>query len=479
MSKSIYDIFASYAKLNPNKEAVCCENERISYAELQKMSLRLAGVLSGLGLKRGMHIGILLPNQIQWAAIMLAFSRLGLVLVPLATSTKASAISTQLSAVDASYCITSDARVKLLSDQLKGVKVIALSSLFNQSLQAADINSTDEPLLDAPYIITMTSGSTASPKPIIFSQHTKITRALLATKDVYGLGQNDRVLVSTPLYHSLAQRSLLLPLLIGGTAIILPNYDTKKWLECLQDERISFLFSVSSHLEKVAASKLASQYDLSALKHIISSSAPLSTPARVALLEQFSSAMVYEIYGTSEIGVATSLRIDERLGSVGRALSFVDVRIKNNEIQVKTKTAFLGYYKRPEASKEAYDDGYFKTGDLGRLDDDGYLYYLGRAKDIIITGGVNVLASDVEDAICSLAGVAECAVIGRDDERFGEAVVAFVVLDRDACLSQADILRHCLNLLNDYQLPKEIKILSALPKSGLGKILKGQLRQMI
>jgi long-chain acyl-CoA synthetase len=224
----------------------------------------------------------------------------------------------------------------------------------------------------------------------------------------------------------------------------------------------------------------------------VSSSALLETPLKQRLAELLRCEF-HECYGTSETATATDLAInptDMSLASVGKALPGVHLRIvdadgrdvpvgEEGEIVCKTPLLFAGYYKRPELTRQAMLGDYFRTGDAGRLDADGYLYFRGRLKEIIITGGINVYPKDIEEAVESLPWVAECAAFSLPDEGLGE-IVALAVVPRDNTEAKLRELKmRCADRLADYQLPHRYFVLDALPRNAMGKIVRHQLAKTI
>jgi long-chain acyl-CoA synthetase len=336
------------------------------------------------------------------------------------------------------------------------------------------------------YILTMTSGSTGVPKPIILRQQTKIDRAFLGCRDLYGLSQDEVIITASPMYHSLGQRLVLLPLIIGGTSVIIPRFTPDSWLKAIEVHRVTFTIAVSSHLERLVKHPGVGDYDIKSLRVIVSSSALLSDKMKRACIEMLGCDF-HECYGTSEIGIATSLSPEDcgrYLNSVGKALPYVSLKIMDEnrnersvgqvgEIACKTVTRFTGYYKRPEETAESE---YFYTGDLGYLDGDGFLYLCGRKKELIIVGGTNVYPKDVEEVINAHPDVKESAVIGVEDLYFGEVVIAVLVPEnRDVDIRA--IQRLCTQELADYQQPMAYEILLELPRNGMGKLMKHKLRE--
>lgn len=495
---SIADTIFAHAQRQPAHPAFQCEGITLDYAAFAVRSAHLSRALHELGVRRGAHIGVALPNCEEFALLLLAAADLGAVLVPVSPALPAAAIQRAFAATAVTHIVALAIVLRQLREECsKFMQALPGICLAEESvdglLSIADLSmgpTPDTPLgLGRPedaYILTMTSGSTGDPKPIIFEQRIKLARAQ-ATVDLYGLHGGDRMLAATPMYHSLAQRLTLMPLLIGATAVIMSRFSVSAWLATVAEQEVTFTIAVSSQLAQIARDEAAA-LEKSALRCIVSSSALLETTLKQRLAELLRCEF-HECYGTSETATATDLAIDPRdmsLASVGKALPGVHLRVvdvngrdvaigEEGEIVCRTPLLFAGYYKRPELTEQAMFGDYFRTGDAGRLDADGYLYFRGRLKEIIITGGINVYPKDVEEAVESLPWVAECAAFSLPDEGLGE-VVALAVVPRENTKADLRALKmHCADRLADYQLPRRYFVLNALPRNAMGKIVRHQL----
>ena len=362
-------------------------------------------------------------------------------------------------------------------------------------LQQVDIApDNDGDIRKSPYILTMTSGSTGSPKPIVLSQDCKLKRAMAAA-DLYGVTAEDKVLAATPLYHSLAQRLVLLPLLMGGTSIVLPGFSAKNWVQVVSNSRITFTIAVSSQLKQILGYLDTNKSDVSSLRCLVSSSERIADNLKEQLLSVLSCEF-HECYGASEVAIVSDLNVKSaphKLSSVGKPLSDVNVIIlgKDNsvlpagevgEIACATPMAFSGYYRNEEQTSACayYLDNsnglrFFRTGDLGSLDSDGYLYFNGRLKEIIISGGINIYPKDVEDAIRTHSAVDEVVVVALPDDRFGEKVVAVIQLKPNVSQArelQRSIQKHCMCQLADFQQPQQIIFVDELKRNAMGKLVR-------
>ena len=496
---SLASSILAHAARQPQQQALWCDGRTLSYAELAARACSLSRGLHARGVQRGDHIGVALPNSLEFALLLVAAADLGAVLVPVSPALPAAAMQRAFAATDVRHIIALHVVLQDLHDacpdylQLIGGICLpmegdaAQDGLDTLAASGGSAEALNLGRMEDPYVLTMTSGSTGDPKPIVFEQRTKLIRARV-TADLYGLNAHERILAATPMYHSLALRLTLMPLLLGATAVIMPRFSVSAWLATLAEQAITFTIAVSSQLVQVAQNDAAALHGISALRCIVSSSALLETSVKQRLCAMLQCEF-HECYGTSETSTATDLALDPKdmtLASVGRALPGVDLRIvdaagqdvpagEEGEILCRTPLLFAGYYKRPELTRQAMLGDYFRTGDAGRLDAEGYLYFRGRLKEIIITGGINVYPKDVEEAVETLPWIAECAAFALPDPGLGE-VVALAIVPREGSEVDLRAVRMlCAERLADYQQPRKFFTLAALPRNAMGKMMRHQL----
>ncbi|MFC0118877.1 class I adenylate-forming enzyme family protein [Pseudoalteromonas xiamenensis] len=495
--KTIYDLFKSHVDTEPQKVAVIYEDSQLSYFAVNEQVTNLCGYLQHLGLTAGQRIALFAPNGIEYPIILLACAHLGLGVVPLPISLKGDALITALKSTPVAAAIAwpTVSKVLLETNVVEKSSVITLHKAVADEISWSQVMSGVWPLqeikevdVSSPYILTMTSGSTGQPKPITLSQQCKINRAFLATIQYYQLNKTDKVLVATPLYHSLAQRGVLMPLMLGATTVILPKFNLQQWVKAIWLHRVSFLFAVSAQLESLLNNDVDIE-QLASIRCLVSSSAVLNADSKKRLLAKLS-CQFHECYGASEVGVVTDFSITtepDKNGSVGKPLPFVDVKIVDEhrkpvaslgvgEITCKTSTAFSGYLKLPEATNAAYDDeGYFYTGDLGYLDSDGYLYYVGRKKEVISSGGINVYPQDIEAVIKKHPKVIECVAFACPEPQLGEIVKVVYEQVDDSDITR-ELRQICLNELTDYQQPRILEKIKELDRNQMGKVLRNDVK---
>ncbi len=497
MSRLTEFFFANVAK-QPQKQAIWCDGKTVTYEEFAEMVCRIANMLLENGVKTGERIGIPMNNSIESAALFFAAAEVGYVLAPINPTLPAAAIKTAFDSVGVSCIIarksfynhyTPEKAVCFCLDSDQVPNTVPFDSWKQYSMKRPGLEVAE----DATMILTLTSGSTGDPKPIELSQKNKIDRAF-AHVQLYGLTENDRVMAATPLYHSLAERLVIMPLLVGATTVLLPRFTPQLWLGCIAQQQVTFTIAVSAQLAQV--STLLSDPDapdITSLRTLVSSSALLELPVKQVLIDKLR-CQFHEMYGTSEVSTVTNInftQVSNKTKTVGSCLPQSRLRIVDDarkevpigqvgEIAVKSSLAFKGYYRLPEKTAEAYsEDGYFHTGDLGRVDEDGYLYFCGRKKEMIITGGINVYPQDIEESLMKIAGVAECAAFPYPDERLGEVVAVAIVKQPDSELTTRAVQFHCARNLADFQQPHKIFFLEALPKNAMGKLTKGKIYEIV
>lgn len=496
----LYERFRHSAGHAPGKLALVAGDARHTYRDLLEKVDALADGLTIAGLRAGDHIGVLLPNCAEFVLTLLAGARVGAVIVPQSMGLSAAALTATFKAADVRHLIAWSGAADHLADVHLGpggIRVVAGDrregwTPFQTMIDMGRSAPQPIPVLPAglPYLMVLTSGSTGKPKPIVLSQHTKLLRAAAAA-ELYGVTSADVTLAATPLYHSLAQRLVLMPLISGGTSILMAHFTPALWIAAVRQYGVTFSIAVSSQLTQILGLLSSSNDTLPSLRCLVSSSALLDETTKTTLLAHLPCEF-HECYGTSEIAIATNLSPRQaaiKPGSVGTALPGTDVLILGEnglpapldtpgEILCRTPMLFSGYHRQPATTAAAMWQGYFRTGDLGKMDEEGFLVFLGRIKDIIICGGVNIYPKDIEDIIASHPAVSECAAIPLPDEQLGEVIGVVVAFHpSDAPPAVRDLQRLCMQRLGDFQQPRRFFIVSELPRNAMGKLDKPVLRQ--
>jgi fatty-acyl-CoA synthase len=467
---------ARRARKTPSRTALIHEGRATSYAELHDRATRLAHALSSRGVGKGDRVAFLGPNHPSFLLTLFACGQLGAVFLPL---------NTRLAPAELSYQLEDSGTRTLLyvRSQPAGLPVDTLieaeQQVFDDLLLAHPADPVDDPVgLDDLCMIMYTSGTTGRPKGALLTHGNITWNSLNVVVDV-DISSDEVTLVSAPLFHTAALNMTCLPTLLkGGTAVLETAFDAARVLELIDRYKITCLFGVPAMFDMLAAAPGFAEADLSTVRNLLCGGAPV--PARTIRQYLDRGLRFVQGYGMTEAspGVLLLDRRDvvDHAGTAGVPHFFTDVRLagapdRPREIEVSGPNVSSGYWHRA-----ARPDEWFSTGDLATMDSGGYIRLVDRLSDMYISGGENVYPAEVEDAIFEHPGVAECAVFGIPDERWGEAGRAVVVSRAGAGLTAQDVLDHLDGRLARYKIPKSVLFATSLPKSGAGKILKRQLR---
>jgi fatty-acyl-CoA synthase len=491
------------ALLTPDKEAVVDGEKRLNYQQLNRRVNRLTNALQAAGLQLGDRISILSYNRLEFVEVIMAAAKLGLILVPLNWRLTPAELAFNLNDSGAETLFF-DADLVKLASSVKGTTALKRFIVFGEqptsqarayeSLLPEQSESEPEikpaPNLDTPHIIMYTAGTTGKPKGAVLSQSASFWN-VLNLNTALDFTSNDRNLLVLPMFHIGGIGLFTLPMLYdGGTVVIQRTFDPVKTLALLEDERITLFFGVPAIFLALIQHP---GFDASAFKDVrlvMSGGAPLP----VSLVKQYHEAgiVLQQGFGMSEAAPSIATLAKElalkKAGSIGRALMHLEARIVDDhmrvvptgdvgELVIRGPNLLQNYWNRPEATEAAFAGGWFHTGDLARMDADGELYIVERKKDMFISGGENVYPAEVEDAIFEMAQVAEVAVFGIEDERWGEAGRAVIALKEGQKLTAAQIIDHLNGRLAKYKIPKSVVFVKQLPRNAAGKVLKTVLRQ--
>lgn len=493
MRSILAEMFYNNAEEMPEKQAIWCDGKSATYREMAELVSRYSNLLLANGVNYGDHVAIPMNNSIESVALFFSAADLGICLVPLNPTLPLDAIKVAMKSGDMKHLI---ARKSFFNEceknggiNVPGVK-ICLDGEYSGAIPFSNINDmpTTRPANEnidgnESLILTMTSGSTGNPKPIDISQNNKYERSMAHIR-VYNIVKEDRILAATPLYHSLAERLVILPLILGATSILLPRFTPAIWLNCAKEQNVTFTIAVSAQLAQILELlKKPDAPSIDTFRAIVSSSALLEENVKLELIDKLQCEF-HEMYGTSETSTITNIcfqKARNKQKSVGLPFDEAKIRIFDEddrdcmanevgEIACKSSLTCKGYYKQETMMAAATHEGYFHTGDLGYLDEDGYLYFAGRKKEIIITGAVNVYPHDIDVVVGKIPEVEECAAFAYPDDRLGEVVALAVVPKEDTELKVRTIKTYCARNLADFQQPHKIFIVDQLPKNTMGKL---------
>jgi long-chain acyl-CoA synthetase len=495
------EFVARNAEWYPDKTAVIFEKRKLSWREFNGRINRIANHLKKAGLAKGDRVALLSQNCLEYPEIIFGALKAGGVIVPISTMLQYETVQLQLRDAGPKAIFAGSDAMHLIGPVLAINRRIVLGGTaegWDCYQDFLDAGSEEEPGIvlaaDDVYNIIYSSGTTGFPKGIV---HTHQARQLFAmTCGLEFRIHNETVsLISTPLYSNGTQLIFLPTILMCGTLVLMQSFDVPGSLELIQREKVTHAFMVPTQFIRIMDHPEFQNYDTSSVEILLSAAAPLRKETKTEILEKFPNSKLAELYGITE-GISTVLRPDEqalRPGSVGKPRLGGDIKIIDGdrelprgeigEIAGANFSMMREYYGNPEMTRDVswHDAGgrlFIKTGDIGRLDDDGYLYILDRKKDLIISGGINIFPSDIEDVLLKHPEVKEAAVIGILHREWGESPLALVV-KKDAAtpLSENDLRNWANDRLASYQRLSAVEFRESLPKNDLGKILKSELRK--
>jgi long-chain acyl-CoA synthetase len=479
---------------DPEHPAIVCEGRSIRYGELGERIRRVAAAASALGLAPGSHVTLLAPNCLEYVELVAGLSGAGLAVVtanPHLTPTELRAIlgDSESQALFVHPHCEEAAREAGVID-LEHVFVIGSSyDAWREKARAdATLPKVSE---EATFAISYTSGTTGKPKGVMLS-HRSRTLTFMAMAGEYGcFGPTDHTVATAPLYHGGGFAYGVAPLLFGGTVTITPKFEPEELLATLEATRASNVFVVPTHVSALFAlpKSTLDRRPLADLRVMISNAAPLPQRDKERIVAQWGPGRLFEAYGSTEGGIVSNLRPPDQLRKrdcVGLPFPWTEIGIfdeagerlptgETGELYTRSPYHFNGYWKQPEASAAIRRGEWLTAGDLGRIDDEGYLYIVGRSKDMIISGGVNIIPAEVEAALAEFPGIVESAVVGIPDPHWGERVVACVV--SEGALDQAALDGHCRENLARFKVPKNFLLVPELPRNPTGKLLRRVLRE--
>ena len=468
----------------------------LTYGDLDRTSARFARLTAELGLARGDRVAVQVAKSPEALALYLACLRAGLVFLPMNPAYRTGEVEYMLRDAEPALFVCDPARVGELSAIAAGARVRHLLTLDGEGGGSLVERARDLPAEFPPVAVAAedyaamlyTSGTTGRPKGAPLSHGNLASNARVLVES-WGFTAEDVLLHALPIYHAHGLFVACHCVLLSGASMLwLAKFDRRRVIELLP--RATVMMGVPTFYVRLLEDPEFGPETCRNVRLFISGSAPLSPEAWKAFRER-TGHEILERYGMSEILMHTSnpLRGERRPGSVGRPFPGSEVRIVDDadrllgpgevgHVQVRGPNVFRGYWRRPDRNREDFtEDGWFRTGDMGRLEEDGYLTLVGRAKDLIITGGLNVYPKEVEDVLDALPGVAESAVIGLPHPDFGEAVTAVVVPEPGADLEEDAVIAAVREVLAGFKVPKRVLFVEALPRNSMGKVQKRDLRE--
>ncbi|WP_369386720.1 o-succinylbenzoate--CoA ligase [Streptomyces sp. CG1] len=486
---------ARRARKTPHRTALIHEERPTDYRTLHTRVTRLAHALHARGIRRGDRIAHFGPNHPAYLETLFAAGTLGAVFVPLNTRLAGPEIAYQLADSGARALVHGPAQAGLVAELAGSTDVrirVETGDAYEQALAAASDEPIDEPVTpDDTCIIMYTSGTTGRPKGAMLT-HGNLTWNAVNVLIDHDLIADERALVSAPLFHTAGLNMLTLPVLLkGGTCVLVEAFDPEATFDLIERHRITFMFGVPTMFDRIARHPRWAAADLSSLRILTCGGSPVPTPLIAAYQER--GLTFLQGYGMTEAAPGTLFLDAEhavgKAGSAGVPHFFSDVRVvrpdltpvdvgETGEVMVRGPHVMPGYWGLPEETEAAFADGWFRSGDAARVDEDGYVRIVDRIKDMIISGGENIYPAEIEDLLLAHPGIAECAVIGVPDDTWGEVPCAVVVPAAGIGLDPEEVLASLAGRLAKYKIPKSVVVTDELPRTASGKLLKSRVRHL-
>ncbi len=499
------------ASIVPDQEILVFDGRRLSYANLADLVARFSTVFKQQGLQHRDVIAALDTNSDLYIAAYYAAARAGLTFLPLNFRAKDQELEYMINTAAANMLLVGDRYLDLvarLHAKIGGCRLMALGegrTGTERLMELADRAQPDESEAEVDEedtsVLMYTSGTTTLPKGVMLSFH-DFTAYVTANVEMADGTDRGVALVCVPFYHIAGTTALMTNIWTGRKLVVMPQFDAKAWLALVEQERVTHAFVVPTMMKQLLDDPDFKKTDFSTLTNLAYGGAPMPIQVIRRAIEMFPGNVGFvNAYGQTETTSSLTLlgpddhRIDgspdeienklRRLNSIGKPLPDVEIRVRDDEgkplragevgeIIIRTPRIMKGYAGREDDA--ALPDGWRATGDLGWLDEDGYVFFAGRKDDMIIRGGENIAPAEIEAVLMSHPGVDEAAVIGLPSIEWGQIVKAFVVPRKDAKLTERELAEFCRSRLASFKRPEHIEFIDSLPKNPLGKILRKDLR---
>tara|TARA_Y100000782_G_scaffold115322_1_gene156948 strand:+ start:95 stop:1618 length:1524 start_codon:yes stop_codon:yes gene_type:complete len=500
---NLLSVFDSNVRKYADKDFIRYNGVGITYSEAQHKTYQVTTFLNEQGIQKGDTVAVFTYNCPSFIYFLFGAWRVGATVVP---------VNHKLKAKQLDYILTDSKAKFLLFDAALAPVVNEISSEvlfyttegevenyanFDAAISGLDVSMGLTPLDSDLAEILYTSGTTGNPKGCMHT-HNSVCMAALAAVTGTNIQRNERTLIAMPIWHSSPLNNWFGgTVFMGGTVILLREYHPLHFMQAIQDEKTTLYFGAPiSYSMPIRMLPHFDSFDLSSMRACLYGGGPISIELSKTLMAKYNSTEFYQVFGMTETGPSGMILYPEehqtKAGSIGKCgLPAVDIRVVDEdgwdvsedqigEIWMKAPSVMKGYLNNPEATKEVFtEEGWYKTGDMARIDEDGFLFVADRKKDMIITGGENVYSKQVEDALAQHEHIVEVAVIGTPHPEWGETVTAVIVSSEDQTLCEEEIKTFLANELPDYCIPRIFHFTDVLPRNPSGKVQKFILRKQL
>ncbi len=485
-------------------EAIVYQNRRINYGQLKTEINQLANGLQSLGAKPGDRVLVALGNSPEFVVSYYAVLRIKGVVIPINPAFTSNEISNIVQDCLPSVVITTASMAPVFKQLKTGVNIPLIIVVTQKEISEEGIVSYEEikskgkdTFLSSSYrrrdpaVIVYTSDHTGLPKGAVLTHH-NIYSNTMTFAQMHEMTPNDRALLVSPVYHIAAQTCVMNNAIVSGATLIIHDgwAGPEAVLQTIDKEKITFFFGAPTMYNFLVGYPDSHKYDVSSLRVAFSGGATLSPEIFEGFAEKFGIEIVegYGLSETSPMVTSNPMKGPKKVGSIGKPIPGVEVNIFDyegrevprgqvGEIVVRGPNVMAGYFNKEEETRWAMRNGWFHTGDLAYMDEDGYLFIVDRKKDLIIRGGVNINPREVEEVISSHPSVYDAAVVGVPDAVMGEEIMAFVMLRKGEQLEAGDLQKFCRNNLAKYKIPRYISFVENLPKTTSGKLMRKEIQR--